>query len=397
MAKLTTSLVKNLTSTGKRYSIWDGELKGLGVRVSAKGDSKSFILKYVNAAGKQQMMTLGKFGALTVQQARNLASKARLKIANGEDPQADKIAYRDRMTVNELCDEYIKNGMGTKKPSTISTDLGRIQNHIRPLLGKKAVADLNRSDIKAFVNDVVAGKTAKDVKTKKHGRSIVRGGSGGAVRTNRLLTGILSYAVELQIIDTNPSHGVKLRTDKKKERFLNVSEIERLKDSLKAAGKTANPYAISIIRLLILTGCRKGEIEGLKWSEIRPNFDYIDFHDSKTGQKTIPISDPVRKILQNTIRINGSPYVFPGTDIQKPYQGLKRVWERVRLDAGLEDVRIHDLRHTFASMAANKGVGLAVVASLLGHRSVATTKRYAHLFDETTKKASEDIASVIDV
>ncbi|MCP4101202.1 MAG: integrase arm-type DNA-binding domain-containing protein, partial [Lentisphaerae bacterium] len=273
------------------YFLWDGDLKGFGIKI-AKGGRKTYVCKYRVGSGRSaptRRMTIGAHGSpWTVDQARIEARKILGRVANGEDPAKEKQDTKKQITVAELCDLYLEQGTGTKKASTIATDEGRIERHIKPLLGKKKVPDVTRADIKRFLQDVANGKTATDVKTGLHGRAIVRGGKGTASRTVGLLGGIFTYAFDCGFIEINPVRGVKRFPDKKGQRYLSQKELVALGQAMhEAIEHGENPYAIAILKLLIFTGARKAEIEMLKWSEVDFDGGYLRLEDSKTGQKAI--------------------------------------------------------------------------------------------------------------
>lgn len=397
MKKLTVSRVKNLPTTGKRYVAWDNEIKGFGVRVSDKG-VKSFVLKYVNQFKKQKYHTIGKYGSISVPTARNIAEKLRGQISLGIDPQSDKRQKQEAMKVEELCKLYLKTGCDRKKASTIATDIGRINGHIIPLLGSKAVTSVKLSDVQKFQQDVTNGKTARTKRVSKHGISKITGGSGTARRAVGLLGAIFQFAIELHIIDKNPTSGLKKTSDKKCQRYLNNQEVDELAKTLTYFEyKGANIFAVNIIRLLLLTGCRRGEIENLKWSEVDLQNSLINFDDSKTGAKTIPISDSAKQIIENTSPLQDSQYVFPGRDVSKPYVGTPKVWLKIRNYANLDNVRLHDLRHTFASQGASSGIPIQVVGRLLGHKDISTTQQYANIFDEAALNATQSISKKFNI
>ena len=233
--------------------------------------------------------------------------------ASGKDPAALKQRKRAANTVSELCELYLAEGCATKKESTIATDRGRIERHIKPLLGRKGVADVSRADIERFLSDVALGRTKADVRTRPRGRAVVDGGRGTATRTVGLLGGIFSFAVWRGLRTDNPARGVKRFPDRKNERFLAPAELAKLGEalaSLEADG--ANPMAIAVIRLLAFTGARKSEITNLKWTEIDFERTCLRLGDSKSGQKIIPLGAPAAQILIGLDRSNDSPFVFPG-------------------------------------------------------------------------------------
>ena len=206
--RLTNSVVNGAAKRDSDYFIWDGDLKGFGLKVCS-GGRKSYVCKYRLGTGRNaptRRMTIGTHGSpWTPEQARKRASQILGLVAHGEDPAHAKQADKDVLTVSQLCDRYLEHGAATKKASTLATDRGRIERHIKPLLGRMRVPDVKRADVSRFLQDVAAGKTAVDVKTGARGRAIVRGGKGTATRTVGLLGGIFSFAVESGWISENPA------------------------------------------------------------------------------------------------------------------------------------------------------------------------------------------------
>jgi integrase len=300
------------------------------------------------------------------------------------------------MTIAGLCDLYLEEGTETKKASTVATDEGRILRHIKPLLGSRLISEVTTADVERFMRDVAKGKTAADVKTKKRGRAIVEGGKGTASRTVGLLGGIFTFAVARKLLGTNPVRGVKRYTDRKGERFLSPKELTALGEALRALeAERANASAIAVIRLLTFTGARKGEITGLRWPEVDLERCCLRLADSKTGAKVIPLAPPALAILSELSREGESPFVFPAEAGDGHFQGTEKVWRKVRAKAGLADVRLHDLRHSFASVGLLAGDSLPLIGKLLGHADVKTTARYAHLAEDPVKEAAKRIANTI--
>ena len=330
--RLTNSVVNGAAARDGDYFLWDGDLKGFGLKVCS-GGRKAYVCKYRLGTGRNaptRRMTIGTHGSpWTPDQARKRASQILGLVAHGEDPAQAKQADKNVLTVSQLCDRYLEHGAATKKASTLATDRGRIERHIKPLLGRMRVPDVKRADVSRFLQDVAAGKIAVDVKTGARGRAI----------------------------------------------------------AAEAAGE--NPYAIAIIRLLVLTGARKGEIESLRWPEVDWQYSYLRLADSKTGQKLVMLNGAAIDVLQAVPRQNASDFVFPASRSDGYYEGTPKVWRRIRENAGLENVRIHDLRHSFASMAVSGGVSLPVIGALLGHKDSATTARYSHLQNDPVRSASD--------
>jgi len=395
--KFTKTQIDKAVPSEADYFLWDGELKGFGLKVS-KGGRRTYICKYRVGSGRaapSRRMTIGAHGSpWTLEQARAEARKILGRAANGEDPAKEKQDEKKQITVAQLCDLYLQNGVGTKKPSTIATDKGRIERHIKPLLGRKKVPAVTRADIKRFLQDVANGKTAKDEKTGLFGRAIVRGGKGTATRTVGLLGGIFSYAIDCGFLETNPVRGVKRFKDRKGQRYLSQQELIALGRALNAgADQGLNQQALAILKLLIFTGARKGEIETLRWNAVDMEGGYVHLEDSKSGQKAFPLNAGALEVLISLPRLNSSGFVFPALRGEGHYEGTPKVWRKIRRMAEIEDVRIHDLRHSFASIAVSEGTSLPIIGSLLGHADNATTQRYAHLHDNPVKAASEHVGT----
>lgn len=395
--RITKRTVDALKGTGKEFVLWDGELTGFGVRVRQSG-SKSFVAVYRTGGRNTPLrrVTIGSVGKIEADKAREEARTIIRQAELGQDRAAEKAKARAEMTFDRVCDLYLAEGCDTKKASTLATDKGRIERHIKPLLGRKRIGEISRTDVEKFMRDVAAGKTAVDEKTKRRGRAIVEGGKGTATRTVGLLGGIMSFAVSRQLRTDNPVRGVKRYADKKGQTFLSADELRRVGEALlKAEADGANPSAIAIIRLLAFTGARKSEIAGLRWSEIDLERGYLRLGDSKTGAKVIPIGAPAVEVLVGVSSIEGSPFVFPASRGEGRFQGVERVWRKIRSDAAFPNLRLHDLRHSFASVGLARGDALPVIGAILGHADVKTTSRYAHLADDPVRQAADGIAKTV--
>lgn len=405
MSKLTKSLLDKAELKQKPYFIWCGDLAGFGARVFPTG-KKTFYVDYYNQAGERKRMSLGAHGKLTVEEARKLARITLGDTLRGDDPLLERKTKRGSLNVSNLCDDYLeaaKRGLiigrsgAPKKVSTLATDIGRIERHIKPLLGKKLVVDVKRSDVSKFIRDVAAGKTAySGASDKPRGKVNVSGGAGAAARTTGLLGGILSYAVSEGIIEHNPAHGVKRPSDQRRTRRLNNEEFKALGKALSEADHM--PWqAIAGIKLLALTGCRLGEISKLKWSEVDLDAQCLKLGDSKTGASVRPIGKSVIDLLDQIKPDLATDFVLVGIrDVGRPYGGLDSAIDRIMKLAGLEGVTAHTFRHSFASVAADMNYSDNTIGTILGHAGNGITSRYTHRLDSVLIAAANKIAEEVE-
>jgi integrase len=384
--------------------LWDAEVKGFGVRVKPTG-TKSFTLKY-RIGNKTRRFTIGKVGSpYTVEQARQIAADTLRDIRAGRDPMQAKADTRKALSLSELADLYLEEGPAekpNKKASSWATDKSSIERHIRPLLGGKIAASITKADVERFQANVAAGKTAADIKTRKQGRAIVRGGKAVAARSLAVLSAMLQFGLGRQLLPTNSARGVELLRGERRQRFLSGVEVARLADTLRAMeAEGLNGSAAAAIRLLLLTGCRRNEILNLRWDDVDFECKCLRLPDSKTGAKIVTLAAAALELLAELPRT--AEWVLPGHAIKKSsrrhkvgrYTGLQKVWARIRKRAGLNGVRLHDLRHSFASFAIADGATLFMVGKILGHKQTRTTEIYAHLADDPVRAVADRAAKRI--
>jgi integrase len=386
--------------------IWDagkGAVAGFGAR-SRSGTAVFYVLKYRTREGRQRWHTIGRHGSpWNPETARDEARELLARIVKGADPVGEKQARREAKTVSDLCDLYLADAEAgrlltrrkvAKKASTMATDRGRIDRHIKPLLGRMAVAAVDRTDIERFMYSVAEGETAAKVKTKCRGLARVTGGKGTASRTVGLLGAIFTYAVRHQMRSDNPAHGVVRFADGRRERRLSDEEYAVLGQALrKAESADIWPPAVAAARFLALTGWRSGEALGLRWSEVDLPRRTGRLRDTKTGFSLRPLSLAACDVLKSLPRMAGE-LVFPPTRGDSCMTGFPRFWARIaRLGELPADVTPHVLRHSFASLAADLGYSEPTIATLVGHKGQTITSRYVHSADAVLLAAADAVAN----
>jgi integrase len=387
--------------------IWDsgkGAVAGFGAR-RRTGTAVTYILKYRTVDGRQRWHVIGRHGSpWTTEKARDKARELLGEIVKGADPSAEKQAARKAKTVFELCDLYLADARAgrlltrrkvAKKPSTLATDCGRIERHIKPQLGRIAVAAVDRTDIERFMHAVAEGETAARIKTVKRGLARVRGGKGTASRTVGLLGAIFTYAVRHRMRADNPVHGVMRFADGRRERRLSDDEYTALGAALRQGEANGIwPAAIGAARFLALTGWRSGEALALRWSDIDLARRTARLADTKTGLSVRPLSHAACDVLRSLPLIGAGELVFPATRGDGRMTGFPKLWARLaKLGELPADVTPHVLRHSFASLAADLEFSEITIAALIGHRGQSITSRYTHGADAVLLAAADAVAN----
>jgi integrase len=381
--KLTKRRVDAAPVGQKRTYLWDSEVKGFGLRVLPSG-RKVFVLSYRAEDGAKRMPALGTYGTLTVEQARDLAKEWMARVRSGEDPSQDRRDKRLAPTVDDAVEKYLEEHSARyNKPSSHRKNQERARLHVLPALGRRKVASITREDI-----------------LRLHGS--MRDRPGAANRTVALLSKMLACCMEWGWHPgPNPAQGIKKYREQRLHRDLSEFELRRLAKAMREAESgddpslLLNPTAIAAIRLLMFSGCRRGEVLGLRWDEVDIDRGLLRLKDSKSGQKTVWLNSAAREVIKGQEPLLGNPHVFPGKSPGKPLHDLNGPWKRIRERTNLHGVRLHDLRHSFASWAAGEGQSLVVIGKLLGHKVPATTARYADLANDPARAAAEQVGSAI--
>jgi integrase len=376
---LTDALVRELTPPEASNRVrQDGRLgvAGFGVRVTA-ANAKAFVLRYRNASGRDRILTIGSYPDWNVAKAREQARKLKREIDTGSDPLADRETQRSAPDVNDLCDQFVAEHFGRLRASSAHEYSAMIDHYIRPALGTQKVAALRHADV-----------------AKLH-RTISAHAPYRANRCIAVLSSLISFAIKQEYRSDNPTRGVQRNAEHRRERFLQPNEIAALSETLAAYPVRA---AANCIRLLLLTGARLNEVLSATWDQFDLRAGVWTKPASNTKQKRthrVPLSAAAMALLSEMETT--SDYLFPSPAASQPLSGtaIRKHWVAICESADIKSCRIHDLRHSFASVLASAGLSLPVIGALLGHTQAATTARYSHLLDDTLRAATETAASVI--
>lgn len=400
--RLTKTVADDALPETKRYVVWDTEIAGFGLRVYPTG-SKSWIFEYRPEGGgrdaNKRRIKIGTTKEITADQARKQAKLYRASATLGADPQAEKNEKRAAITVKELAGEFMEKSVKVMKAANTAEGYEDAFNHILPALGTRKADSVRKSDLGSL-------------------HYALRNTPIMANKVLAVFSSMMSYGMRMELIAKreNPAKDIEKFPENIVTRFLSIEELERLGRALEEAEtvgipwtvdpdkktkhvpKTnqrtvASPHAVAALRLYLLTGARLREILHLKWSAVDLDRGILKLEKAKGGPREVIASMATIDILRNLKRVG--KYVIASDSAgkldEKPRYDLKGPWYNIRAHAGLSDVRLHDLRHTFASHAVIDGTGLAVVSKLLGHKSITTTMRYAHLNDPALRQASEQI------
>ena len=375
--KLTNKKIDQLIPDTKSYIVWDNEIRGFGVRVNLNS-KKTFILKYRIGQGRSARVrkpVIGTYGVMKVDEARKIARKWLLEASEGNDP---KEVDKTTILLKDFCNVYLQQHANIKKKlSSVIEDKRLMRLHIIPNFGNVCLKEITRAMI------------------TKHHQSMYQT-PHGANRFLSLMSKMMNLAErwEYRPLNSNPCRHIERYKEEGRQIYLSMEQIEKIGHVIKQMEQTESIFVLSAIKLLLFTGRRTGEILTLKW-------DYIDFEnskmnlpDTKTGAKSFFFSPTVKQILLNLPNKEG--FVFKSVLKDKRVTTVRHIWKKICKLAKIENVRVHDLRHTYASLAVQNGYSLPIISKMLGHADIKTTQRYAHLHDDPVNQAVEKIDQQLD-
>jgi integrase len=374
--------IKKLAAPAKGNKIYlDVKPGGFGVRVTAAG-TRAYILDYrVKGSGQQRRITIGACGNWSLGAARNEAKRLRQIIDGGGDPLGEFETQREAPTVAELCDRFEREQLPKKSPATQDSYARLLKLHIRPHFGAfKKVSEVRFRDV-----------------DKMHAAITEKGSVYSANRAVAVFSRMMTLAVQWEWCDKNPCRGVEKNPEAKRRRYLSADELARLTVAL---SKHPDKQFATIVGLLVLTGARRGEVLSMRWSGLTLTKDKSRWSKlaSETKQRrehSIPLSAPACQLLSKIKKRGDSDFVFPSDSKSGHVEGIKKSWATLLKSADITGLRVHDLRHSYASMLVSSGASLPLVGAMLGHSSTATTARYSHLHDDPQREAAEIIGAIV--
>ena len=394
--KLNEKVVRDLEATaGRDYQVFDSEITGFAIRVYRSG-SKAFTLDY-RINGRQRRYKLGAWPEWTTTAARERAKEISRPIEEGVDPLSVRETEREAPKVSDMIDRYIEEHLPRLAPRNASDQISMLRKMVEPEWGNRLVTEITKQDVERFLNKVAEGRP-RPSKLKPNNRARkLQGWKPTPIRANRvgqLLRKMFNLAIGWEWREDNPAAGFRMRIENSRERFLSPEELSRLAAALDHA---EDQRAAGIIRMCMLTGARVGEVRTARFEHF--NLDYGSWAKPAATTKQrkvhrIPISEDVATIVRQRKLVvpKGSPWLFPGDTPGQPVQEIRRFWRNMQREAEIPDVRIHDLRHTFASLLVSGGASLEMVGRLLGHSQMSTTQRYAHFMDSPLRAGVDAVA-----
>lgn len=432
--KIGRAFIAKLKPVAKRTFYWDADVRGLGIDARPSGQ-KSWVLRYRPHGGGRKVterrMTLGPVDdSMLPEAARKRANELLARVRLGEDPARDRAEARKALTLAEVAGKWMVEHVGAKrKGNTESFYRGQLDVHVLPALGSRPAVDVIRADVARLHRQIGEKKrTASRPSAKRAPATRSTGGPATANRMLKTVSSLYGWAARMGLVPegVNPARGVEPFGEEGRERFLTPEEMGRLGDALRLAETTGLPWIVdeskpaarlkhapsrenrreviptavtNAVRLLILTGCRLREILHLRWAEVDFTRGMLRLGDSKTGKKTVVLGAPALALLRAMAEERVGAYVIAsstaGLTEETPRADIQRPWKAICRAAGLDGLRVHDLRHSFASVGADGGLGLPVIGKLLGHSDAKVTQRYAHLSASAERRAADAIGAEI--
>jgi len=388
--KLTKKAIEGLEPKARPYEVWDTELTGLVVWVRPSG-RKTYAVYYRTTKGKRRTMRLGPAGAMPPTEARKAAKMILADVAQKRDPLEERREARVRtMKLNELWPLYEKgyldhphpprrSGNRPLSPRTRAAYRWYWTKYLEPAMGERRLDSIAQEDVETFHSNMASASVTN------------------ANRTLALLGSMYTFAERSKILPpgSNPTHGVERTEENKRQRFLTADELMRLGEALREAEGREPWQALAAIRLLLLTGARRSEVLAMQWQDLDLERMVWNLPSGKTGARPVFLNAPAVELLASLPRTVECPWVLPGRRPTDHFKGVAHPWERIRDAAGLTDFRMHDIRHTAASLALAGGAQLKVIQVLLGHRELKTTSRYAHLADGPVRQAADRLGETV--
>jgi len=372
----------------------DSEIKGFGLRV-ASGGCKTYVLRYRTKSGAQRCYNIGRHPAWGVKAARMEAKRLKVEIDRGADPHGEDKAVREAPTMRDLCQEYIEQHLSKKRASTQADGKSMIERDILPAIGTKKVAEVDYRDIEKLHRNITQGLGRVRVGDETRPRD--RAAPYRANRVLALLSSIFALAIKLKMRPDhdNPARdgSIERNAEEKRKRYLKPEELVQL---TKALAAHSDQREADVVRLLLLTGARLGEVLNMRWDQLGLDAGVWTKPASATKQKEdheVALSTAAVKLLDE---IEGNDdYVFPSHTGLPRADDFKRPWREIARAAGIQGLRLHDLRHSAASYLVSAGHSLPMIGSILGHSNVATTARYSHLLQDPQRAAVNALADIV--
>lgn len=398
-AHLTERNVKSFEPAARNIIVYDNDVIGFGLRITQAG-ARAFVLDYLFEARKRRL-TIGSWPDWSVAAAREQAKHLKREIDLGRDPLVQRDERRAAPSIKDLIERYLAEHGPRLSKDHARDQRNMLRKYVLPKWGDRKAVDIRPGDVDALLAEIAKGRARKHkAVTKQKRQKPLAPAKPTPIQANRvggIIRKMFNLAIRWEIRTDNPASGFIRNPESPRERFLDLEEIGRLSEAL---ADHPNRRGADVIRLLMLTGARRGEVLNARWEQFDLNRAVWTKPAATTKQRRLhraPISGATVALLR-TIRmcVNADcPWVFPGDVEGQPLIEIKRFWDDVRGEAKLPGVRIHDLRHTFASLLVSGGMSLPMIGKLLGHTQVQTTQRYAHLFDDPLRVGLNQVGDML--